>query len=160
MTEALSWLSLALLGVAIAAAVGALSARSLFSACMHLVCCGVSVAAVALLLRPGEGSLALALIAAGWAPLLLMAAMLLSDRKTKSERKRAPWLSVLSAVAACAAIWAPSLELSATAPTATVAVSETGLGLWLAPLVLVIGAAVVGMLGYGERGVLTRGPRA
>ncbi len=159
MIAALPWLALALMVVAIASAIGALAARSLFVACMHVLTVGVSVAAAALLLRGGDGGLALALFATAWAPVLLMAAMLLSARASKSARLRLPWLSVLGAAVAAGAIWWPLLELSAAAPV-TPADALKGLSFWLAPVLLVTGAACVGVLGYGERGALTRRPGA
>ena len=157
MIAALPWLALALMGVAIACAIGALAARSLFVTCMHVLTAGVSVAAAVLLLRAGDGGLALALFAGAWAPVLLMAATLLSARATKATRGRLPWLSILGAAAAAAAVWWPLIELSAAAPAAP-AHGLDGLSFWLAPVVLVVAAGCVGVLGYGERGAFTRGP--
>jgi hypothetical protein len=157
MIAARPWLALALMGVAIASAIGALAARSLFVTCMHVLTSGISVAAATLLLRAGDGGLALALFATAWAPVLLMAAMLLSARATKATRRRLPWLSILGAATAACAIWWPLLELSAAAPV-TSSYALAGLGFWLAPVVLAAAAGCVGMLGYGERGPFTRGP--
>jgi hypothetical protein len=156
MIAALSWLALALMGVAIASSVGALAARSLFVTCMHVLTAGVSVAASVLVLRSGQGGLALALFAAAWAPVLLMAAMSLSVRATKGAVRRLHWLSFLGAAVAMCAIWWPLAELLS-APPVAIGNELNGLSFWLAPLVLVVGAASVGILGYGERGALTRG---
>lgn len=153
---ALPWLALVLMGVAIASSLGALAARSLFATCMHVLTVGVSAAAAALLLHAGEGALAMALFAAAWAPVLLMATMLLSARVTKA-RRRLPWLGLFGAIAAAGATWWPFAEL-ATAPAAAPSHALGGLGFWLTPLIVVAAAACVGVLGYGERGALTRGP--
>ena len=156
MIAVLPWLALALMGVAIASSVGALAARSLFVTCMHVLTAGVSVAAAVLLLRSGQGGLALALFAAAWAPVLLMAAMSLSARATKGGARRLHWLSFLGAAVAVGAIWWPLAELLS-APPVTIRSELGGLGFWLTPVVLVVGAACAGILGYGERGALTRG---
>lgn len=157
MIGALPWLTLALIGVALAAAVGALTSRSLFVMCVHVVTAGVSVAAAVLLTRAGDGGLALALFAAAWAPVLLMAAMLLSVRSAKGVQRGVPWLSVLGVVAAAAATWWPLLDLVQAAPVA-VENALGGLGFWLTPIMLAAGAACVGVIGYGDRGVFARGP--
>lgn len=159
MIAALPWLALALMAVAIGSAIGALAARSLFVTCMHVLTVGVSVAAATLLLRGGDGGLALALFATAWAPVLLMAAMLLSARATKAARARLPWLSILGAVVVAGAIWWPLMELSTAAPVLPVHALD-GLSFWLAPVLLVAAAGCVGVLGYGERGALTRRPGA
>ncbi len=159
MMAALPWLALALLGVAVASAIGAVAARSLFVTCMHLVTTGVSVAAAVLLLQAGEGGLALALFAAAWAPVLLLAVTLLSTRATRAERRGAPIVSIVGASLAACAIWWPLFELAAVAPTG-IPHEFHGLAFWLAPIVLVAGAGCVGVLGYGERGALTRRPGA
>ncbi|MGQ0533147.1 MAG: hypothetical protein ACT4OF_10735 [Caulobacteraceae bacterium] len=155
MSEALQWLALALLGVAMAAAFGAIIARSLFVTCMHLVTVGTSVAAVVLMLGAGEGALALALIAAAWAPVLLLAAMLLSVRATKQVHAGQVLLGWLAAAVVLGLAWWPLGQLGP-APE-IISARPVGLGFWLAPLVLVAAAACLGLLGYGERGAMTRG---
>lgn len=159
MSAVLPWLALGLMGVAIAAAVGAIASRSLFVMCVHVATAGVSVAAAGLLLRGGQGGLALALFAATWAPVLLMAAMLLGARSAKGAQRRTPWLSWIGAAFATGAIWWPLLELRGAAPEMG-AHALAGLGFWLAPIALAAGAACVGVLGYGERGAYARGPGA
>ena len=157
MSAILPWLAGALLGVAIATAIGAVLARSLFVTCVHVTVTGVAVAAAVLLLGADDGGVALALFAAAWAPVLLMAAMLLSVRATKAPQVRAfSWLSLLGAAAAAIAIWWPLLELAAAAPVA-IQGELAGLSFWLAPLLLVAGAGCVGVLGFGERGALRPG---
>ncbi|MCX7356588.1 MAG: hypothetical protein NT015_00325, partial [Alphaproteobacteria bacterium] len=112
MSAILPWLAAALLGVAIATAIGAMLARSLFVMCVHVTVTGVAVAAAVLLLRADDGGVALALFAAAWAPVLLLAAMLLSVRATKAQQQhRFPWVSLLCAAVAAAAIWWPLFEL-------------------------------------------------
>ncbi|MGD9967005.1 MAG: hypothetical protein AB7T59_10820 [Hyphomonadaceae bacterium] len=153
--EVLQWLALALLGVAMIAAFGAMSARSLFVAVMHLAAAGVAVASVVLLLGSGEGALAVALLAAAWAPVLLLGAMLLSARAAKPPRALPTMLGWLGATIALPLLWWPLVELSAHAPTASLA--TTGSSSWIAPLVFVLAVVCLALLGYGERGALTRG---
>jgi hypothetical protein len=154
MTLGLSMIALGLMGVALAAAVGALMARSLFAMIMHLIACAAAVAVCVLLRGGGEGALAIALVGAAWAPVLLLAAMLLSARAVKPGGRRIPWLTAAAAALMAAATWAPLGELIAAAPTARAA--PIALGFWLAPLLLVTGAACAGLIGFGERGVLSR----
>lgn len=154
MSLVLPWLAVALLGVAIAAAIGAFLARSLFVTCLNVTVSGVAVAAAVLLMRADDGGIALALFAAAWAPVLLMAAMLLSVRAAKAQQpRRFPWLSLVGAVVAGVAIWWPLVELARAAPV-EIQNELAGLSFWLAPLVLVAGVACVGVLGFGERGSL------
>jgi hypothetical protein len=154
MSAILPWLAVALLGLAIATAIGAMLARSLFVMCVHVTVTGVAVATAVLLLGADDGGVALALFAAAWAPVLLMAAMLLSVRATKAQQpRRFPWLSLLGAAVAVVAIWWPLLELAIAAPV-DIPNELTGLSFWLAPLVLVAGLGCVGALGFGERGSL------
>ncbi len=155
MSAALPWIALGLLGAALVAAFGAILARSLFAMCMHLMAAGASVAAMALVLGAGEGALALALFGAAWAPVLLLAAMLLSARAAKDTRRGWPWLSLIAATAALCAVWWPLLQLETRTDVGGAYVS-IGMGFWLAPLLLVMAVACVGLLGYGERGALGR----
>lgn len=154
MSAILPWLAAALLGVAIATAIGAMLARSLFVTCVHVIVMGVAVATAVLLIGADDGGVALALFAAAWAPVLLMAAMLLSARATKAQQpRRFPWLSLLGAATAAVAIEWPLLEV-AVAASVEIQNELAGMGFWLAPLVLVAGLACVGVLGFGERGSL------
>lgn len=155
MITLLPWLALALIAVAIASAAGALLARSLFVTCMHVIAAGVSCAAAAMLLRAGDGALAFAVFAGAWAPVLLLAAMLLSARSAKTSRRGLPWLSIASATVAAAAIWWPLFELRGAAPLPAAQPVEA-LSFWLAPLVFAAVVTCLGALGYGERGALTR----
>jgi hypothetical protein len=159
MIALLPYLALALVGVAIASAIGAVLARSLFVTCMHIVCAGVSVAAAVMLVRGGEGGLALALFAAAWAPVLLLAAMLLSGRSAKAQRVRLPWISLVGAGVTACALWWPLLELRGAAAVHT-ANGVSALSFWLAPIVFVAVAACLGALGYGERGALEHRPQS
>jgi hypothetical protein len=155
MIAALPWIALGLMAAAIVAAFGAILARSLFAMCMHLIAAGASVAAMALVLGAGESALAIVLFAAAWAPVLVLAAMLLSARAAKDMRRGWPWLSLAGAAAALCAIWWPLLQLGPVAD-AHAAYAPAGFGFWLAPLLLVTAVACVGLLGYGERGALGR----
>jgi hypothetical protein len=151
----LHWLALFLAGAAGAAALGAVLARSLFAMCLYLTVAGALSAACLLALNAGEGALALVLVAAAWAPILLLAAMLLSSRAAKPRQGRRRWLTLAGAGAvAGAAIWAVSDLGPAIAPMGRDI--ATGLGFWLAPLLLVPAAGCIALLGYGERGALAR----
>ena len=154
MQPALHLLALALACAALAVAIGALLARSLFAMCMNLGAAGALTAAAILAMGEGDGALVVALFAAVWAPILLLAAMLLSARAAKPKRGGAPWLSALSAAAVAAGMWFIIPDL-APAP-ADSAAPMSMLGAWLAPLLLATAAASVGLLGYGERGALQR----
>jgi len=122
---------------------------------MHVIAAGVCAAAAVMLLRGGDGALAFAVFAAAWAPVLLLAAMLLSVRSAKTGRAKLPWPSLLGAFIAALALWWPLLELrSAVAVTPSQPVAA--LSFWLAPVVCVAAVVCLGALGYGERGVLAR----
>src|SRR5262249_38645826 len=68
-------------------AVGALTARSLFALCMYVAAAAALATGAALALGAGDAGLGLALFAAAWAPVLLLAAMLLSGRTVKPTRR-------------------------------------------------------------------------
>ena len=145
-------LTLALMVAVIAAALGALLARSLFMMCVCLVAAGAVATAVVLALGAPGAALALAIVATGWAPLLLLGGVLLSARATKGGRDDPPWLSiVVGAAVASAIVWAGAdIGASIAAPLA----AAPSIGFWIAPLVLVAAGGCVGLLGFGERGVL------
>lgn len=153
--HALQWLAVALMGVSLAAAFGAITARSLTVLCMHLSTAGAAIAALVLLLGAGEGAIAVALLAAVWAPVLLLAAMLLSARKVKAGR--VVWMlpSALAAAAAAVMTWWPLTELDGR--TVAGGVAAQSLAFWIAPLMLACAIVVVAMIGYGERGAFRRG---
>ncbi len=157
LAQAAHWLAAPLLAAALAAGLGVIMARSLFAMCMCLAAAGASAAAAAALLEAGEGALALALVTAAWAPLLLLAAMLLSARAAKPLRRGRPYLSFVAAAATAGAVLWAAPELDAPARAAHGAAAP--LGVWPAMLLFVTGAACVGLLGYGERGVLQNGPQ-
>jgi hypothetical protein len=153
-------LALALAGCAIAAALGAILTRSLFAMCAYATAAGVLAAAVVLLLGASDGAFALALFAGAWAPILLLAGMLLSARSAKAPHRKLRWLSVLAAGAAAALMVWPLTDPAATASAQRDAESAFGLGFWIAPLIFAAAAACVGLLGYGERGALGGGRSA
>lgn len=148
--------ALLLLCAAFAAAFAALTARALFAMCMHLAAFGALITATLLALGEGDGALSAALVIGAWTPLLLLAGMLLSARAAKAINKGAPWPSLLAAVFAGGAILIAAPDIGP-APVAASAAPLGGIGFWLAPLLLVVGAACVGLLGYGERGALGGG---
>lgn len=153
----LRWLALPLAAAVIAAGWGAIVSRSLFAMCAFMFAGGAAASAAVLALGAADVALTLALVAVGWAPLLLLGAILLSSRATKAVRRRPPWLSMAAAASAASAmIWAswdigaPVMASPQTMPTAPAAP-------WLAALIFVAAVAVVGLLGFSERGVL--GPK-
>ncbi len=148
----LQWLALAFLCATAVTAVAALMARSLVAMCMYLAAAGVLAAAAMLALGAGDGALTLALFLAAWAPLLLLAAMLLTARATRAKRRGWPWFSLSAAIAAAAGVLFAVPDLGGAAAPA--AANPGAIGAWLAPLLLAAAAACVGMLGYGERGAL------
>jgi hypothetical protein len=155
-TEAgLHWLALVFTCATFVVAIAALMARSLFAMCMHLAAAGVLAAAAALALGAGDGALVLALFVAAWAPLLLLAAMLLTARATKAKRRGGPWFSLIAASGAAAVALFAVPDLGAAAPAAA---NPGPIGAWLASLLLAAAAACAGMLGYGERGALQQHP--
>ena len=154
--DVLGLLALALLCAALIAAFGAITSRSLFATCMYLAATAGAVAATVLLLGVGNGALAVVIVAAGWTPVLLLAAMLLSARATKDERRGVPWASLVVGAAALLAVWWPLNELSALSIAHTRA-APLSIAFWLAPLLFAAAAGVAGVLGYGERGALGAG---
>jgi hypothetical protein len=145
-------LALALTCGAVVVAIGALTARSLFALCMYVAAAAALAAGAALALGAGDAGLGLALFAAAWAPVLLLAAMLLSARTVKPTRRGAPWFSLVAACLAGAGVFFAVPDLGP-APIFA-APPGGGLGMWLAPALLAAAAACVGLLGYGERGAL------
>ncbi len=143
------WLAAALLLAALGAGLGAALARSLFALCMCLTACAAFIASALALTGAGDSGLALALVGAAWAPLLLLAAMLLSARAVKTRKRARPWLSIAAVSATVLALlWAGS----APGLTQTMIGADAQLGPWPALLMFVACAACVGLLGYGERG--------
>ena len=140
---------------AFAGAVGAMTARSLYAMCVHLVVTGAYAAASMLALGAGDGALAQALLGVALTPVVLLAAMLLSARAAKPRRSGLPWLTLAAAAGAAVAVLWVMPALGAPAPPAPI-VQTGGLAPWLAALVFVSAAACVGLLGYGERGALQR----
>lgn len=147
------YVALALAVATLLVGFAALTARSLFVMCMYLAAAGALGAAAVLAIGAGDAALAVALFAAVWAPLLLLAGMLLSARAAKSVRRGLPWASLAAGAMAAGVVLVAAPELG----QAPVSVAYAGgLGAWLAPLLFVAAAVCVGLLGYGERGALQR----
>jgi multicomponent Na+:H+ antiporter subunit B len=147
-------IALVLLIGAIAAAMGAVTARALFASVMYLIVVGALAGAAVLTLGAGDAALALLLLAVGVAPTLLLGAVLLTTRTAKPRRGGAPWLSLAAGVATATALGWGASDLGLAADTFTQAETPGMLAPWIAPLVFVASAACVGLLGYGERGAL------
>lgn len=148
----LVWLAAPLmLGVLVAGA-AALLARSLFVTSVCACVAGAMGSVLLVLLGAGAGALTLALVVGAWAPLLLLAAMLLSKRTAKGMARR-PWLSIVATTAAaCVLAWVGA----AIGPGAATQPAPVGAGIayWLTLLALTLAALCAGLLGPGERGVL------
>jgi hypothetical protein len=155
---ALEWgvhvLALVFLAGALACALATAMSRSLFAMCMSLASAHACAAVVLMSFGAGDASLTLAVFGAGFAPVLILAGLLLSSRAAKTY-KRGPVLlaAVSAALAGVAMLWATP-ELGATA--ATVGRTYGATGPWLAALMFVTAIGCVGLLGYGERGPFER----
>ncbi|MBN8606819.1 MAG: hypothetical protein J0L81_07865 [Caulobacterales bacterium] len=159
MNDAAHWLALILVVASVAMAVAALMSRALFVVAMYLAACGALCAAAFMLLGAAQGALAMALVFALFAPLVLLAVVLLSSRVAKAQRRPRPWLSGVAALALALGIFWVMPELGAPVPRAPAPLPDA-VGGWLAPLVFVVAAACAALLGYGERGALHREPRS
>ena len=148
-------LTIALLASALAAGFGLVMARSLVAMCVSLAAVGAATAALMALLGRGDGALALVLFSVGWAPLLLLAAMLLSARSVKGPRRRRPWLSMGAGGAIVGALVWATRELNE--PAAALVSAPPQLSVWPVVLIFVAATACVGLLGHGERGALHQG---
>lgn len=150
---AAQWLALVLIAFAGVAAFGALAARSAFAMILYFSVTAAFAAVAVAAMGAGAASLAVALVGVAIAPFLLMGAALLSARASK--RSAFPWLSAALGAAALAPIGLAVADLRGVAsPAQTGGISA----LWLALIVFVVAAACVGLLGYGERGILQRRP--
>ena len=147
--------ALVLMLSALACACGAATARSLFAMCMYASAAAALIGATMLALGAGAAALGVALFGVGLAPVLVLAALLLSARAVKSGRRGMAWLTITAAVAAVGVIVWASPELSQARPALLAATASTQPAP-LAFLFLAAFAAVIGVLGYGERGVLER----
>lgn len=150
---ALSILAVALASGAVVLAVAALTARALFVACAYLSGLAALAAAAALLMGAGDGALALAIFGVALAPVLILAAALLTAPAVRA-RRALPWLSISAAAFAAFVMFGATMDL---APRQIAAAHHAdALGFWLTPLLLAAAAACVGLLGYGERGAFAR----
>jgi hypothetical protein len=152
--QSLPWIALAAIVLGLVAGAAVLGARSLFSICIGVAALCACAAAALLALGYGDGALALVLLGVGVAPVMLLGGVLLSSRAVKPRPRGWPWLSIAAAFAAAIAmLWAaPALDLDQ-----EVATPRGGVSIALAALVFAAIAACVGLLGYGERGVLGKG---
>jgi hypothetical protein len=145
-------LGIVLLVLALCSAVAAFVARSFLVIAAHLVLIGASTGAA--LLAGGDGRAAALLLAvcSGWGAFIVVATSLLSARTHGAVAVGATLLPTLAAgaVLVTAASGLGALRL---APPVTLASLSPHEG-WIAVLLLVGGAGLLGVLGYGERGAL------
>lgn len=146
--------ALILMSAALACACGAATARSLFAMCMYLAAAAALTSATLLTLGAGAAALGVALFGVGLAPVMVLAALLLSARAVKPKRRGLAWITIAAAIAATGAmLWAlPELSQARPAPM----VPQFNLSALLAFVLFPAIAAVVALLGYGERGALER----
>jgi hypothetical protein len=151
----LELVALALCAGALAAALGALTARSLFSMAMFVAAAGAMTAGALAAQGAGDAALAQVFVGAALAPFVILACLLLSTRTTKPRRGARPWLTMAGGAAVAAAlIWLlPDINRPQAPP---VIESDATITFWLASLMFVAIAAAVALLGYGERGALQR----
>jgi uncharacterized MnhB-related membrane protein len=147
-------IALVLSACVLAAALGALTARSLFSMAMLVAAVGAMAAAALAAQGAVDAALAQAFVGAALAPFVILACLLLSTRATKPRRSGRPWLTMAGGVAVAAAlIWLlPDISPRQFPP----AIAGDATMFWLAPLMFVAVAAAAALLGYGERGALQR----
>lgn len=148
------WLGVVLLVAALAAALGVMLARSLFALCMHVLATGATIAVFVALVNAADVGLmiAAAVIAVS---ILMICGVTLTARTVKAAQTHGASLARILGAAAVAALLiamaAPQFALSAPAPPTGGALHVT---VWLAPLMLTLAAACLGLLGFGERGAL------
>jgi uncharacterized membrane protein len=148
------WLGVALLALAFAAAIGVMLARSLFALCMHVFTTGVAIAAFVALVGDADAGLvtAAAVIAAS---VLMIWGVTLTARAVKASPLPGSGivrvLGSLGAGALLIAMAAPQVALPAPAPHQG---GEPQIAVWIAPLMLTLAVACLGLLGFGERGAL------
>lgn len=150
-TQTLQWMAVSLALLAAFAGVAVLTARSLFAACVALAALCACAGAAVLALGYGEAALMTALVGAGLAPALLLGAVLLSAPTVQPRSRRWPWLSVVGASAVVLVVLFAAAGLQSGAPIA--APKQGGLAA-IALIVFAAAAATVGLLAYGERGLL------
>lgn len=153
--NAADWIAFAAICGAIATAVGAATARSLFATCMFAVTTSALAAIALLAFGAGDAALAQSLVGVGVFPFLFLAGLLLSARATRQRPGGRPWLTIAAAGGAAVLTFSvlPQIGAAGAEPVATAILTVAP---WLAPLVLVAAAACVGLLGFGERGALER----
>lgn len=150
-------IAVVLSGVALALAIAALTARALFVACVF--CALLSAVAAVVLLAQGAAlpAIALAIFGAALLPLWFLAGLLLSGNAVKTTRRRAPWLTLVAALATAALIVAVAPDLAITHGLR--AGAPSGLPALVGAVIFVAAISVIGLLGFGERGALERRER-
>ncbi|MEZ5996001.1 MAG: hypothetical protein R3C25_09615 [Hyphomonadaceae bacterium] len=149
------WAAAIMVLAAGAACFGLAVARSLLGATIYLFIAGAAASVAVGLLGKGAAATMLAVVACGWAIVLLLAAMLLTTRLARtSQRRSAPWATLALGIVLLGVLCFPLRELQA-----AMGVRETPQYFvpWLAPLLLVAVAGCLALLGFGERGVLGGG---
>lgn len=129
-------------------ALAALLSRSVLSIAIVVAAAGVLLAIVALTFGGSDVALAAAVAFGGWAPIILVALMLLTAQTARQSRRNLAWLAALPAAALAVALPFGQLGL---ARQSAIAAPE-GAVFWLCLILMATGAVCVGLLAYGERG--------
>lgn len=129
----------------------ALTSRSMLSIAICVGAAGAMAALVALGLGAGEVALGAAVALGGWAPLVLVALMLLTAGTTKRSRSGPAWLIALPA-----ATLAVAFPLTQPGSSQSVIATPAGVAFWLSLVAMATGAVCIGLLAYGERGSFQR----
>jgi hypothetical protein len=152
---AADWLALALLCAALACALGAALARSLFAMTLSIAACGVCAGVAALARAQEMAGLAQALIWLGVAPIVLLGALLLTTRTARSRKRRPPYAAMIAALAALAIpVWPAILEFRYALTPAALELAP--IAALLGALAFVVAVFALGALGFGERGLFAR----
>ncbi|MDX2274679.1 MAG: hypothetical protein NW206_04440 [Hyphomonadaceae bacterium] len=148
------WLALVLIAASAACAVAAATTRSLVILALSLWACAAFATTALLCLSESTGALALALFAAGLAPALLLATLSLSARAVKGPKRKLPYLTIAGGLCVIGVlIWGlPDLASAARQQRA----NDDAALYFLSVTVFAGIAALVGVLGFGERGALEK----
>lgn len=133
----------------------AVCARSPVAMCIWLVAMGALATPLLVLLGGDRGAVALALLSVGWAPAVLLAAILLTARDSSApQRRRRPWHVLVAGATIVAALgWGMS---SAFFAVGAVAVQDRATpAAWLAVLAFIAATGCWNLLAFGERGFMS-----
>jgi hypothetical protein len=155
------WGALLLTIFVILAALGAVTARSLFAMALYLAAAFAMAGAALLALMKPDAALALTLFGVAILPFLMLSSLLLSARVIKPGRKRS-YLALAGALGVALIILVTIPDMGVLPPHLAMgpeAAPRLPIAPLAAPLLFVGAAACLGLLGFGERGVFGRSER-